>query len=144
MSAANSPQSFCCPAHICKEQLIIPINFQLLCCSFLPQAVTSAILFLLWVRGRSTVWDSSEDAWVRGPLPHWWAPYVISVFQPLGVQRWLSTLSTTWQAVLMCGHTGSQCAAGDWKPCTENTFIDILKNFLYMSWLYRKSIPVCF
>lgn len=26
--------------------------------------------------------------WVRGPLPHWWASYVISVFQPLIARRW--------------------------------------------------------
>lgn len=25
---------------------------------------------------------------VRGPLPHWWASYVISVFQPLGAHGW--------------------------------------------------------
>lgn len=42
---------------------------------------------------------------VRGPLPHWWASYVMSVSQPLCAHWWwIVHRATSWWNVLLCAY----------------------------------------
>lgn len=42
---------------------------------------------------------------VRGPLPHWWASYVMSVSQPLGARWWwIVHRAASWWKVLLCAY----------------------------------------